>query len=326
MSKKNKAEHDYDDYSDYKNESDELIIEKRKSRTSIIIALISLLSTIIITLIPSYSKGLDDGKKKAEEYLLPTIAALETKDADNTRKIAVLETQLLAVHQDTQLPTNTGAINGLLTDRFGAGLPNMTVSVAGSGATKTDTSGNFIIENIPPGHQLIKVQAPTLNSQFTQNINIQSGGITDIKLIFDTQTMQLRLLSITSLVNNGSLEVEAGTEHRQIISGRCDGLAQIYGGFENFQIWVVVRAIQDDERYWVQHPSVVIDRNSNTWSTNTFMGSDKFPPYDGQMWVVMAIATPVNSGMEKILNFSEITDLPFSVITSNVVSLVMKTK
>lgn len=263
------------------------------------------------------------GERQAEEKLLPTIGYLETQISGMPGVELQMPVQTQQADPDTSPISYTGQVVGILTDRSSNGLTNMTISIENGPETTTDSLGSFVLENVPTGPQRIIVRAPTTSGQFNQNIFVNDNIVTTVSLVFDIETMQLGLLSITSPVSNSLLDAEPGVPHRQIITGRCDGLAQIYGSYQEFNIWVLVRAIQDDSHLWVQHPAALVDRNNNTWQTSIYMGDTKSPPYEGQRWVIIAVAAASDSGMDEILNISGLEDLLFPIITSNVVSVDM---
>jgi hypothetical protein len=263
----------------------------------------------------------------AEDRLLPTIAALQTSEAALSLQPAPSSTSIGSVSTRSPIPgSDLGQLEGILSDRSGVGLPNMTISIENGPQTSTDALGQFVLEEAPIGSQLIVVQAPTLGSQFSQHVNIEQDRITYANLVFDSLSMQLGLLSITAPVNNSVLTPEADVPHKQLVYGHCDGLAQIFGEYGKFKIWVLVRAISDDAYLWVQHPAAIVDATNNTWQASVYMGSQQSLPYDGQKWIILAVAAPVESGMENILNVMELEDLPFRIVRSNVISLTMDVK
>ena len=138
--------------------------------------------------------------------------------------------------------------------------------------------------------------------------------------------MQLGLLSIVTPVNDTNIETVVGEPTRLLINGRSDGLAQIFGGYDKFSIWVLVRAIKDDNRLWIQKPPAIIDRNSNVWQANVYLGNQEPPPYSGESWIIMAVAAPTNSGMENIQSVNSLEDFPFDLIVSNLITIETEVK
>lgn len=106
--------------------------------------------------------------------MLPTLAALETRTAE----LSFLLTQVPVVANVPVLTVPneqfTGLLEGILTDRSGAAIPNLRISIKNGPQTKTDAQGIFILENVPTGHQLILVQA-TMGGEFSQNIYVEEG-------------------------------------------------------------------------------------------------------------------------------------------------------
>ena len=133
MARKNKEEYYYGEDDGYG--------DVPKSKTAIKTAIIGLLGTIvtvigtIIVMQIDKAKIFDDGVRDAERRLIPTIATLNDE-------IGLLETQLTQVTtmplttEAAQVQSNSGKIKGLLTDRSGSPLSNMTISIANGSENK----------------------------------------------------------------------------------------------------------------------------------------------------------------------------------------------
>jgi hypothetical protein len=214
-------------------------------------------------------------------------------------------------------PTLTeGRLVGMLTDRAGTPIGNMTVSVRNGPQTKTDSEGKFVLNNTPTGDQWVEVQAST-GGRLNQNVSIEPKKTTSVNFVYDASTSRLGLLSIVAPVDGGLLELmKDGQEHRAVIYGRCDGLSQILGSFD---VWLLISS-QRDSRFWVQHPPAVIDPSTNTWRARAQFGSVGHPPRDGEHWDIVAVSAGSESEIKRVLNTPMLSVLP-PHISSNVVTV-----
>jgi len=211
--------------------------------------------------------------------------------------------------------TGEGRLSGMLTDRTGNPIGDMTVSIRNGPQTKTDSEGKFVLNHTPTGDQWVEVQA-SAGGRLTQNISLEPKKTTTVNFVYDASTSRLGLLSIVAPVDGGLLELtKDGQEHRAVIYGRCDGLSQILG---NFDVWVLISS-QRDSRFWVQHPPAVIDPSTNTWRARALFGSVEYPPKNGEHWDIVAVSAGSESEIKRVLNTPMLSMLP-PHITSNVVT------
>jgi len=273
------------------------------------------------------------GRQTAEAELQPTVAVLgtqaaageikgrQTAEAELRLTIDALRTQVAAATTPTS-PVTTGQLEGLLTDRAGNPISDISVSIRNGPETVTDMAGGFVLSNVPAGNQLIVVKPPSGEGQLTQNISIEANQTTKTSVIYNSATSRLGLLSITAPVDGGVLEVRPdGTVHRATIYGRSDGLAQVFGEFD---VWVLISS-ERDESFWVQRPPALVDPNSNTWRANVLLGSEEHPPSDGDFWDIVAVAADADSDINRIISTPKLSELP-PHIRSNVVTAVTQIK
>lgn len=224
---------------------------RRHLNPSIIVALIGVIGMVLsstITSIITKESGETRGRQTVVE-LQPTIFALQTEIAE------VIEASGIPEVGNTLTPgAALGRLTGVLTDRAGNPLSGLWVGIRNGLETVTDVQGVFVLPKSPAGDQIIVVKPRTGGSEFIQNIRIEAETDTEVRLVYDSATSQLGLLSITAPVNGGFIKADQESVHREIVYGRCDGLVQIFNGFDNFEIWVLIRAINDDAHLWVQYP------------------------------------------------------------------------
>lgn len=225
--------------------------------------------------------------------------------------------ELIRNENNTNPPSvsNTGRLEGTLTDRDRNPIKNITVSIPTGPKTRTDMQGVFILNDVPVGDQVIVIEPPSGKGQLAQNIKVEKGMTTKINIVYDPRTTVIGLLSITSPPDDSRIEVRR-SDVRVKIYGHCDGLAQVFNN--NFEVWILVRSDKDG-RYWVQHPSALVDLIQNTWRASAYLGDAQHPPSDGDRWDLMAVAANSGSEIRRITNVMSLDDLP-PHIRSNVVS------
>jgi hypothetical protein len=329
MPKKND---EFDDYIEYPSKL------KHKMSPAVIVAIIGAISTLLAAIIAGSMNGDTyklNGEREAEQRLLPTIAVLESRVAELSLRLTqfpnVTSVAIMTAHVTTPTTTNlvlSGFVDGILADRSGTAIPNITISIKNGPQTKTDTQGRFVLKNVLTGPQLVVVQAST-GGEFSQNIYIEENQKTIVNLVFDTQTTQLGLLSIVAPIDGGEMEVRKDSVdnntkivHRATIFGRCDGIRQIFEG--GFDIWVLISS-ERDGKFWVQFPAAVVDPQDNTWRANIVLGDSLHPPQDGEMWTILAVAADFESGFDRIINTPKLSLLP-PHIESNVVTVASRIK
>lgn len=228
--------------------------------------------------------------------------------------IAVLETAIAGYQSYAQL-------SGQLVDRQGNPINDVLVTIRNGPGTKTDVNGRFVLGNVPIGEQIVVIEPPSGQGQLTQNVSIKQDQINYVNIVYDATRSQLGLLSITSPIDGGLVEIdgelgEDGSIFRTVIYGRSDGLAQLFD--DTFDIWILVSS-EEDPLLWVQQPPALIDFSASTWKATVQLGSFEKPPHDGQYWEIVVVAVAFGSGMERILNTPGLSPLP-PHISSNVVT------
>jgi hypothetical protein len=325
MSKK-KNEFDYPPLPEYTPATGEYPPPSKSSQGwTIIVAIIGAVTTLLAAMISGSSNsetGRLRGEREAEQRLLPTISALETKSAQLTLQLTSSPSTTNISVTPITISDFSGHVDGFLTDRSGTPIPDMAVSIRNGPQTKTDSQGRFVLDNVSTGSQLVIVQAAA-GGEFSQNIDVRENQTTYASLVFDPQTTRLGLLSIVSPVDGGGMDIRKdvidnnSTVHRATIYGRCDGLYQI---FENgFDIWILIHS-ERDNFYWVQRPPAAVDSQDNTWSADIVLGSFEHPPVNNERWVIIAMATEPDSGFDQIPNTPKLSLLP-AYIASNVVKV-----
>jgi hypothetical protein len=218
--------------------------------------------------------------------------------------------------------SGVGRIAGMLSDRAGNPIGDMSVGIRNGPQAQTDSRGKFVVNEAPAGDQTVEVRSPSTKGQLTQNIRVEPGQTTSVNIVYDAGTSRLGLLSITAPVDSSLLALRHdGNEYRAEIYGRCDGLQQILGQFD---VWVLVSS-ESDSRYWVQQPSALVDPSDNTWRAKALFGSPENPPRDNQRWDIVAVAASSGSGIGRVINTPSLNLLP-SHISSNTVSVETKIK
>lgn len=327
MSKSAKSKRDsQDDYNLYeegskRKSSDERVkgydtTEKRTSACSgkAIAALITAVGVIIAAYVTAVlpQKQSIRATQTAESRQIPATSPGATAEIP-----AIPPTALIAQQ------ARTGRLEGTVTDRKGNPISDLLVSILNGPAAETDMQGIFVLNNVPEGDQLIVVKPPSGGGDVMLNVSVVSDQNNEINIVYDATTSRLGLLSITSPVDGGDLEIRKSVDsnndtiHRATIFGRCDGLGQI---FQNgFNVWVLVSS-ERDGKFWVQFPSATIDPHNNTWRATVLLGNAQHPPSDGELWTMVAVAADSDSELGRILNTPELSLLP-PHITSNVVSI-----
>jgi hypothetical protein len=290
---------------------------------TVIVAIIGAVTTLLAAIISgafNSNTGKLGGEREAEQRLLPTISALETKSAQLTLQLTNSPSANAPV---TPIISDfNGHVDGFLTDRSGTPIPDIAVSIRNGPQTKTDSQGRFVLDNVSTGPQLIVVRAAA-GGEFSQNIDVREDQITYASLVFDPQTTRLGLLSIVSPVDGGGMDIRQDivdnntTVHRATIYGRSDGLRQILGN--GFDIWILIHS-ERDGFFWVQRPPAVVDSQDNTWSADIVLGDFEHPPVNNEGWTIIAMAAEPDSGFDQILNTPRLSLLP-THIASNVVKV-----
>lgn len=298
---------------DYNNDE-----HKRKPSIGPIIAVIvTTLGTIIVAYI--------------QFVLSPKLSAQATQTAEANQFVTVsLATPTIdaTVNPPSTYPptaqVEVGRLVGVLTDREGTPISDLTISILNGPATRTDVKGSFVLNNVAKGDQIIVVKPPSGDGQFTLNFTVTPDQTNNVNIVYDAATSRLGLLSIVSPVDEGELEVqrvsveENGTMinvHYATVSGRCDGLEQIFTN--GFDIWVFLGS-EKDRLIWKQDTAPICDPHDNTWKVRVVLGNKDHPPENGEIWRILAIATSPDSGFDDITNTSKESSLP-PHITSNVV-------
>ena len=220
------------------------------------------------------------------------------------------------------VPRSAARLEGMVINRSGSILSDVSVSIRNGPETRTDMQGQFVLNNAPVGDQVIVIKPPSGSGQLTQNVQLSDGQTTKTNIIYDTATSRLGLLSIVAPVDEGSLELrQVNGRHQASIFGRCDGLTQI---LEDFEVWVLVKS-ETDPSFWVQHPPAIVDPNTNTWRADAMLGDAEHRPYNGQHWTIVAVAANSDAGINRLASTPRLKELP-PHIASNVVTVTASMK
>jgi len=305
----------------YDNDGFEVEPKNRVPIGPIIAAIITAVSAIIVAYVT---------------FVLPnkiSVQSTQTAEVQQTLRVpAAEETEPPTFSPTTpQTQVQTGRLEGILTDREGNPLSDMSVIVLNGPASKTDIEGKFILSSVAVGDQVIMVKPPSGNGSFTLNFSVTTDQVNPLNIVYDPTTSRLGLLSIIAPIDGGDLEIsqdnvdENGTSiivHRATIHGRCDGLGQIF--VNGFDVWLLVSSWRDGY-YWVQFPAATVDFHNNTWRANIVLGNAQHPPENGEKWTIIAAAADPDSGFDMILNTPKLSLLP-PHIESNVVTVLSQIK
>jgi hypothetical protein len=252
--------------------------------------------------------------------IVPTL--LEGSGTNENVQRATPEPGPTPASEPTELPAaDVGRIAGTLTYRNGDPMAGMSVSIRNGPQAKSDSQGKFVMNDVPAGDRTLEVRTPSLKGEVTQNIRVEPGETTSVKVVHDPVTSRLGLLSITAPVDGSLLELrKEGDRYRASIFGRCDGLDQILGSFD---IWVLISS-ESDSTYWAQRPALV-DLSDSTWRATALFGAPEQPPKNDEHWNIVAVAASSGSGMERVMNTPRLNLLP-PHISSNTVGVQTKLK
>lgn len=216
----------------------------------------------------------------------------------------------------------TARLEGIVTDRSGNPLPNMSVGIRNGPAANTDTLGKFVVNNVAAGGQIIVVKPPSGGGQLTQHVELEAGKTTRANVVYDASTSQLGLLSITAPVDDSSVEArQVDGRGKTTVHGRCDGLARI---FDRFNIWVLVKP-ETATAFFVQHPPAIVNHQNGTWMMDIWLGEPDHPARNGDRWTIIAVAAGPDSGINRIASTPSLNLLP-PHLESNVVTFVSEVK
>jgi hypothetical protein len=217
----------------------------------------------------------------------------------------------------TPVPNAIASLEGIVMDRSGKVLGDLSVSVRNGPETEVDTQGKFVLNNVPAGDQVIIVKSShDVGGEVRQAVRLDAGKRNQTNIIYDSGSSRLGLLSVIAPVDGSTVNVASGPNGGVVtVIGRCDGLAQIFGSFD---VWVIVKP-KGDAPFFVQHPSAVVDPNANTWRSDITLGDAANQPNDGDHWTLVIVATRPDSGIGHIGSTPNLNLLP-QHITSNVVT------
>ncbi|HEX5885992.1 MAG TPA: carboxypeptidase-like regulatory domain-containing protein [Pyrinomonadaceae bacterium] len=206
---------------------------------------------------------------------------------------------------------------GSITDRAGNPLNNVTIGIKNNVETTTDQQGNFVLNGVPSGDQLLVARTAGGGGALTQNLAVEKGKTTHTRVIYDPVTSNMGVLSITEPIDGALLDIRGnGADHWAMVYGRCDGMAQLLGKFD---IWLAVNS-EHDTRYWIQHPPAIIDAGPCLWRAKVIIGSAEYPPRNGERWNIVALGVSADSQMGRVVNTPRLSMLP-SHIASNAVTV-----
>ena len=109
----------------------------------------------------------------------------KTKTKPQTKRIILLLLGVLALALPAFAQLATGSIYGRTVDQSGAAVPGVTVTLAGSDATRTttsDDSGAFRFLNLPPGTYRVTAALSGFSSVSRQNVVVAVGSTVEIPL------------------------------------------------------------------------------------------------------------------------------------------------
>ncbi len=206
---------------------------------------------------------------------------------------------------------------GSITDRAGNPLNNVIIGIRNSVETTTDQQGNFVLNGVPSGDQLLVAKTQGGHGTLTQNLAVEKGKTTHARIIYDSVTSNMGVLSITEPIDGALVDIPSGqSEHLAMVYGRCDGMAQLLGKFE---VWLVVNS-EHDNRLWIQQPPAVIDAGPCLWRAKVVIGSAKHPPKNKERWNIVALGASTDSQMNRVINTPRLSLLP-SHIASNAITV-----
>jgi hypothetical protein len=219
-------------------------------------------------------------------------------------------------NSNTNLPFETGRVEGSVRDLAGRPVADTTVTILNGAEARTNEDGYFVLKDVPAGVQLIELSSRSSKTA-TQSVRIEPHQTTPLSMIYDSATSKIGLLSITEPVNSAVLKVDrAESQFQGVVSGQCDGLKEILGRFE---VWVLIRP-EDGARSRL-HLAAVIDLNSNTWQATIPFGDAEHPWSNGRFWQIVAIAARSESDIKRILTMPTVNPLPVHIV-SEVVTVV----
>lgn len=212
----------------------------------------------------------------------------------------------------------TANLQGVVMDRSGKGLGDLSVSVHDGPQTDVDDQGTFVLKNVPAGDQVVIVRSSrNVAGELKQGVRLESGKTTQMSIVYDSGSSRIGLLSISAPVDGSRIEVPLVRNGGLItVHGRCDGLAQI---FDRFDVWVLVKP-QGNAPFFVQHPAAIVDPNNNSWRCDVSLGDTTHPPTEGSHWTLVVVAAPVGSSLSRIANTPDLSKLTEQHIRSNVVT------
>ncbi len=122
-----------------------------------------------------------------------------------------------------QLATNSGAINGTVTDASGAAIPNVKVSITspalqGAQTFTTNEQGIYRFPDVPIGLYRITYEAPGFATMVREQVNITLGFTATINIGMTPATQQQTVVVTgeTPLVDTQNVTIQGGFNLQQL--------------------------------------------------------------------------------------------------------------
>jgi Carboxypeptidase regulatory-like domain/TonB dependent receptor len=139
------------------------------------------------------------------------------------RRAFIIFAMLATVVFGQQLATNSGAINGTVTDSSGAAVPNVKVTITspalqGAQVFTTNDQGVYRFPDIPIGLYKITFEAPGFGTQVHDQVNISLGFLATINVTMAPSTQQQTVVVTgeTPLVDTQNTTITGGFNKQQL--------------------------------------------------------------------------------------------------------------
>jgi len=139
------------------------------------------------------------------------------------KRIILIGLVLATVVFGQQLATNSGAINGTVTDASGAAIPNVKVTITspalqGAQTFATNEQGNYRFPDVPIGLYRITYEAPGFATMVREQVNITLGFSATINIGMTPATQQQTVVVTgeTPLVDTQNVTVQGGFNLQQL--------------------------------------------------------------------------------------------------------------
>lgn len=138
------------------------------------------------------------------------------------RRLMVVLMLILSVPAAALAQTETGRINGAVTDPSGAVLPGATITVkaVGTGAVRTlvtDPAGQFVVANLPPGaYELIVEMSGFTPARGKALLTVGGASTIDFKLQVAGTTEKVTVVAESRAINTTNSEIATSVSEAQI--------------------------------------------------------------------------------------------------------------